>query len=288
MRAPGWMSIVLLLAAAYNLLWGAVVVLFPGALHRLLGLPALAPEATAYWQCIGMIVGVYGIGYAAAALDPYRHWPIVLVGLLGKLFGPIGFAFSIAQGTFPVDFWPVILTNDLIWWVPFGLILFGKAKAYWGLPPPADDAALLADLARRVPGWGENASWQVSFLRHAGCTFCRETLAGLEAPSDGTGRAVVMMSAPEDLPKKDGVVFLSDPEGRLYRQAGLGRHSLAEVLHPETWKRAWQARRHGVGLLQGDGFQRAGAVWIDNNRITRRWTARKPGDRDGFETLEKR
>lgn len=39
------------------------------------------------WQCVGMIVGVivgvYGIGYLVAASDPRRHWPIVLVGLLG-------------------------------------------------------------------------------------------------------------------------------------------------------------------------------------------------------------
>jgi hypothetical protein len=281
------MSFVLLLAAAYNLVWGAVVVLFPGAFHHWLGLPALAPEATAYWQCIGMIVGVYGIGYAAAALDPYRHWPIVLVGLLGKVFGPIGFVFSIVQGTFPVDFWPIILTNDLIWWVPFGLILYGKARAYWGPPPQADHAALLAELARCVPAWREKRSWHLSFLRHAGCTFCREALDELQAPSDGTGRIVVMMSAPEDLPRKDGVVFLSDPEARLYRLAGLGRHSLAEVLHPATWKRAWQARRHGVGTLQGDGFQRAGALWIENDRITRRWIARKPGDREPVEMPEK-
>ena len=38
-----------------------------------------------------MIFGVYGVGYAVAATAPLRHWPIVLVGLLGKLFGPVGF-----------------------------------------------------------------------------------------------------------------------------------------------------------------------------------------------------
>ena len=50
------------------------------------------PNYPELWQCIGMIVGVYGIGYLAAAADPLGHWPITLVGFLGKMFGPIGFA----------------------------------------------------------------------------------------------------------------------------------------------------------------------------------------------------
>ena len=48
-----------------------------------------------------MIVGVYGVGYWIAGDDPYRHWPIVLVGFLGKAFGPVGFATALARGVFP-------------------------------------------------------------------------------------------------------------------------------------------------------------------------------------------
>jgi len=71
-----------------------------------------------------MIVGVYGVGYATAALDPSRHQPVVLVGLLGKIFGPIGFLSAVVGGTLPLSFGLTILTNDLIWWAPFTLILF--------------------------------------------------------------------------------------------------------------------------------------------------------------------
>ena len=116
-------------AAAYNVVWGALVVLFPDATFRLLGVeePARYPEI---WQCVGMIVGVYGVGYAIAARDPLRHWPIVLVGLLGKVFGPIGFIDAVfIKGTFPVQFGWTIITNDLIWWVPFALILVAARRA---------------------------------------------------------------------------------------------------------------------------------------------------------------
>ncbi len=118
---PAWMKLALLAAAAYNILWGTAVVIFPQVPFDWAGMEP--PRYIELWQCIGMIVGVYGIGYAVAAFDPVRHWPIVLVGLLGKIFGPIGFALSLVRGTLPAVAGWTIVTNDLIWWVPFMLIL---------------------------------------------------------------------------------------------------------------------------------------------------------------------
>ena len=118
---PRWMSTVLYLAAYYNVLWGGVVVLFPRATLNLLGVGDL--NYPQFWQCIGMIVGVYGIAYAIAARDPLTHRGIVLVGLLGKVFGPLGFVMSLARGDLPLRFGLTLLTNDLVWWAPFVLIL---------------------------------------------------------------------------------------------------------------------------------------------------------------------
>ncbi len=87
------------------------------------------PNYPEIWQCVGMIVGVYGVGYIIAAYDSRRHWPIVLVGLLGKILGPIGFAFALAKGTFPPAFGLTILTNDLLWWIPFFLILRDASRS---------------------------------------------------------------------------------------------------------------------------------------------------------------
>jgi hypothetical protein len=119
--SPQWMRNVLWLAAVYNLAWGAFVILFPLVPFEWAGMEP--PNYPSLWQCIGMIVGVYGIGYGIAATDPVRHWPIVLVGLLGKIFGPIGFVWNAAQGALPWHAGLTILTNDLEWWLPFGLIL---------------------------------------------------------------------------------------------------------------------------------------------------------------------
>lgn len=121
LATPRWMRTVLIMAAVYNIAWGLFVVICPSLPFQWAGMEP--PNYLSLWQCIGMIVGVYGVGYAIAASDPVRHWPIVLVGLLGKVCGPIGFVWSASRGELPWIAGLTILTNDLIWWIPFGLIL---------------------------------------------------------------------------------------------------------------------------------------------------------------------
>ncbi len=122
-----WMRAVLWLAAAYNVVWGLWIALFPRAAFEWIGMRP--PNYPAIWQCLGMVIGVYGIGYACAAPAPLRHWPIVLVGLLGKIFGPLGFLLAAVHGELPWRFGWLLLTNDLIWWTPFALILRSAYRA---------------------------------------------------------------------------------------------------------------------------------------------------------------
>ena len=136
---PRWMSYVLWLAAIYNIVWGIWAIFFPLAIFRWAGFDPL-PLYPELWQCIGMIVGVYGVGYAIAAGNPIRHWPIVLVGLLGKIFGPIGFFQAVWEGRFPLRMGWTIVSNDLVWWIPFGLILLYAARLNRANPSPEVEA----------------------------------------------------------------------------------------------------------------------------------------------------
>jgi small multidrug resistance pump len=126
MTVKPWMCWTLRLAAVYNLAWGVWVILAPNMLFDLIEAPRL--NYPQIWQCVGMIVGVYGVGYWLAARDPMRHWPIVLVGLLGKIFGPIGLVQAMATSDFPPKFGLTCITNDVIWWVPFTLILLAARR----------------------------------------------------------------------------------------------------------------------------------------------------------------
>lgn len=128
-QTPRWMARWLVAAGVYNLVWGGAMGLAPvWTMHRLGVIPPTNYLWPQLWACIGMIIGVYGIGYLIAARDPARHWPIVLVGLLGKILGPVGFLQAALQGQLPWSMGATILTNDLLWWIPFGLILWHAVK----------------------------------------------------------------------------------------------------------------------------------------------------------------
>lgn len=118
----------LLAAAAYNVVFGLYTLLWPRHYFQWSGLGTEAPYPEALWPCIGMIVAVYGLGYAIAALDPLRHWPIVLVGFLGKVLGPLGFLDAVIRGLLPAKFGWILLTNDLVWWPSFIAILALAAR----------------------------------------------------------------------------------------------------------------------------------------------------------------
>lgn len=62
-----------------------------------------------------MVVGVYGFLYLYAAQHPERARPIIAVGLLGKLLGPIGAVATIGRGEMPARMTSLLVLNDIIW-----------------------------------------------------------------------------------------------------------------------------------------------------------------------------
>jgi len=282
---PRWMSRWLIAAGLYNIIWGAAVVLFPLAGFELAGLEP--PRYPSVWQCVGMIVGVYGIGYLAAATDPLRHWPIVLVGLLGKVFGPIGFVLAASRGELPWVFGLTILTNDLLWWIPFGLILYRALRTLGGRytddarPLPlaegmrratASDGRTLAEITAQGPTL-------LLFLRHAGCIFCSEAAANLadELQQQDDPPPLVVVHLSDDAKMKDlleraglgGALRVADPGCQLYDAFELKRGSLAQLFGLRVFFAGVRARLagHRVGALAGDGFRLPGLFLVESESI---------------------
>lgn len=301
--SPRWKKYTLSAAGVYNLLWGAFAVVSPLSVFSWLGMPA--PNYPELWQCIGMIVGVYGIGYLIAATDPNRHWPIVLVGLLGKILGPIGFAQAAMADRMPWTLGWTILTNDLIWWIPFALILKGAHDASLGhrrvaspeivrmsLRAQTQNGMTLMEMSRRWPS-------MVVFLRHFGCTFCREALADLakarvEIERSGVRLVLVHMGTEEQAERffrryrMEDVARVSDPQQSLYRAFGLTRGTLANLFGPKVWWRGFQAGlldKHGIGGLVGDGFQMPGAFLVYHGEVLRSFRHQSAADRPDYVML---
>jgi small multidrug resistance pump len=100
-------------AAAYNLIWGMITILFPEAWFELLGVDP--GGSLVFWQLAGMFVLVFAPAYWWAARAPERHAHLVAVGLLGKTLGVIGLVGAVAAGRLDAAFAPVIVLNDIIW-----------------------------------------------------------------------------------------------------------------------------------------------------------------------------
>jgi len=126
-RYRGWFYA----AALYNLIWGSVNVLFPNLFFDILGMAR--PNYAPLWQVVGMLILVYAPAYWWAARYPFHHRHLILIAIIGKLLGPLGFVWAVWSGSLPLVFGWTILTNDLIWWPAFFLYLRDVIRLNGGL-----------------------------------------------------------------------------------------------------------------------------------------------------------
>ncbi|MBC8166115.1 MAG: redoxin domain-containing protein [Bryobacteraceae bacterium] len=136
----------------------------------------------------------------------------------------------------------------------------------------------------------------VVFLRHAGCTFCREALADLARQRpliEAAGAKILLVHMGEvefsrefflryglaDLPS------ISDPHRHVYRAFGLRRGDLRMLFGPKVWWRGFRAgviEGHGIGRLIGDGFQMPGIFLVFHGQILRCYRHQSAADRPDY------
>jgi hypothetical protein len=121
--------IVFTAAGLYNIFWGLWSVADPQWLFRFTGMPL--SNHPAVFACLGMVIGLYGVLYLGVARAPEHGWLIAAVGLAGKILGPLGMLWLIWTGTWPASALVLCVTNDFIWWIPFGVYL----KDAWSFAP---------------------------------------------------------------------------------------------------------------------------------------------------------
>jgi len=134
-----WASFILFLATVYNLVWGAVISLKPELLY-FNEIPSNYDLILA--RCIGMLVGLYGVAYYVSSKNPTKYASLILIGLIGKILGPIGAIFYVIKGQLSIDFLLINIFNDFIWWIPFGWILFQVYKGKFAYPNDSSEQSL--------------------------------------------------------------------------------------------------------------------------------------------------
>lgn len=169
--------------------------------------------------------------------------------------------------------------------------------------PDAPLAPLLAQLrahsGESLAELCESRPLLLVFLRHAGCAFCRQTLARLaqsRAAIEGRGVRIALVHPSDeqavaalaarynlaDLPR------VADPQRRLYRALELKSGTLRELLSPVVWWRGLRAailEGHGFGGIQGDIWQLGGAALLDRGRLVQLARHQTPTDQTDFEGL---
>jgi peroxiredoxin len=248
---------------------------------------------------------VLGLGFAVAAINPIHYWPIVLMGIVSKLGGAVLISLGILAGRLPPSMWWTVLANDLVWVGPFAAILYAAHDLLLNqrriIAPEVVRMALRArtqhdvsidELTRLSPVL-------LVFLRHAGCTFCREAIFDLaerrlEIEQTGTRLALVHMGTEEqgtklfakygfqDLPR------ISDRSRALYRAFGLRRGGLGDLFGLKVLVRAFLGgalKKHGIGKLAGDGFQMPGVFLLYHGEIIRSFRHQSAADRPDYMSI---
>lgn len=134
------------------------------------------------------------------------------------------------------------------------------------------------------------------FLRHTGCTFCRETLSDLAAKraaieAEGVRLALVFMASEcesgEMLARYglEDINRVSDPHQHIYRAFGLTRGRLWELAGPRVMLRGLQGLLHGHGWRpprDEDAFQMPGVFLLFHGEVLRTFRHQFAGDRPDY------
>ena len=134
------------------------------------------------------------------------------------------------------------------------------------------------------------------FLRHTGCTFCREALSDLAAAREtlerrGVRIVIVHMGSRRTSPEAveryglTGLGRISDPQQRLYGAFGLKRGGWRQLAGLKVLWRGLQAglfAGHGLGCPQGDVRQLPGLFFLRQGTVVLSWRHRTAADRPDY------
>jgi hypothetical protein len=118
----------LALAAVVAIGLAGWAVAFPQSLVDLFRLEP-RPSSPSLLQAFGLADGLLGIGYAYSALRLDRARPFVAVGLVVKIALPLAWLFAVAGGQLTARTLTLVIFDDVVWWLPFALLLLEGSRA---------------------------------------------------------------------------------------------------------------------------------------------------------------
>jgi hypothetical protein len=97
------------------------MLLFYHESYELLGVEK--PELVMPLQLVGILVALFGVGYWLVARNPIENRNLLVLGFWSKALGSVLALFTVAEGELPLSFVPVLFFADIIYLVPFWVII---------------------------------------------------------------------------------------------------------------------------------------------------------------------
>ena len=116
-----WMTRVLRFVACYNVLAGVGMICFYHEGYKYLGVQK--PTLNLPIQLVGILVGLFGVGYWMVAKAPVENRNILRLGFWSKALGSIFGTYYVMVGKLPPVFMAILVVADIGYLPPFYFIL---------------------------------------------------------------------------------------------------------------------------------------------------------------------
>lgn len=116
-RIPYWMRGILLLAAAYNFVWGMLILFFPAAYIHWLSKGMVEPSMMLI-KGVGAAVFLVGALLMMATIGKPASWVYILAAFIAKAMGGPLVYIIVLEATFSKPFLFQVVMSDLIWLPP--------------------------------------------------------------------------------------------------------------------------------------------------------------------------
>lgn len=116
-----WMKSLLWFAGGYNLLAGAGMLCLYHEGYKVLGMSK--PEVNLPVQLVGVLVGLFGVGYWLVAGNPVENRNLLMLGFCSKALGSVLGVYYVLAGKLPVFFLAILLVSDIVYLPPFAIIV---------------------------------------------------------------------------------------------------------------------------------------------------------------------
>ncbi|MCA9102899.1 MAG: hypothetical protein KDA63_17185 [Planctomycetales bacterium] len=116
-----WMRWLLRFVAVYNVLAGVTMLVFYHEMYKLVDVAK--PQLVLPIQLVGVLVGLFGVGYWLVARRPVENRDLLLLGFLSKGLGSVLGVYYVFRGVLPPVFLVVLFFADIVYLVPFWVII---------------------------------------------------------------------------------------------------------------------------------------------------------------------